>query len=171
MATTEENTENERKFILTPAFSASVLKGWEKISIRQGYIEQPRIRQQGDKFLFTFKHLAQDGILAEIETDITETDFNRLWPDCTNRIHKDRFEKTYGDETWVIDFLKDESSNAYFIMAECEMPEGREMPCSMPDEIKKHIIHVVKRNDERFTNRQLSNKAHALAMLEWIATL
>lgn len=168
----EENTENERKFVLTPTFSASALKqGWTEIPIRQGYIEQPRLRQEGSKFLFTFKHMAQDGKLVEIETDITEADFNRLWPDCKDLVHKTRFEKEFGDETWMVDFLKDESSETYFIMAEAEMPEGRDMPNSMPDEIKNDIIYVVERNDERFTNKNLSDKSHAQAMLQWIAAL
>ena len=170
-AQNEENTENERKFVLTPTFSASALSAsWEEIPIRQGYIHAPRLRQEGSKFLFTFKHMAQDGKLVEIEKPISKIDFARLWPDCTNLVVKDRYQKEYGDETWMVDFLKDENSNTYFVMAECEMPEGRETPNSMPDEIKDDIIYIVEKDDVRFTNKKLSDKAHAQAMLQWIVT-
>ena len=70
----------------------------------------------------------------------------------------------------MVDFLKDENSNTYFVMAECEMPEGRETPNSMPDEIKDDIIYIVEKDDVRFTNKKLSDKSHAQAMLQWIVT-
>ena len=50
------------------------------------------------------------------------------------------------------------------------MPEGRETPNSMPDEIKDDIIYIVEKDDVRFTNKKLSDKSHAQAMLQWIVT-
>src|SRR5438067_721153 len=65
--------ENERKYVLSPAFDAARLAGWRPVEIRQAYLDDgPRIRQIGAEFVFTYKKWAPHANeLVEIETPLS----------------------------------------------------------------------------------------------------
>ncbi|MBP2160636.1 MULTISPECIES: hypothetical protein [Asticcacaulis] len=155
--------ENERKYVLDIAFDAGHLRGWTRHDVRQGYLDDgPRIRQRDGDYIFTYKKWApQAGELVEIETAISEDDFSLLWPLSTQRIVKTRYVLLTGEVEWVVDFLRDENGQVYFVMAEAELPRGQAAPDHIPAEIAGGIIHAVDAADNRFTNKKLSNKGYA----------
>lgn len=160
--------ENEIKLILAPDFDESQMNGWKKIDISQGYLNDgPRLRRYGEDFVFTYKKwIDAEDLLVEIEQDLSEVDFNRLWPYCENRIVKTRYVKHVGDIEWVVDFLKDDQNQVYFVLAEAEMPEGMDECGDIPEEIKDFIIHTPQKGDERYTNKRLSDIEYARTVLQ-----
>lgn len=162
--------ENEIKLILSPDLDASDMKGWKKIDICQGYLDNgPRLRKYGDELIFTYKKwIDEEDVLVEIEQNISEIDFNRLWPYCADRITKTRYIKHVGDIEWVSDFLRDDNGKIYFVLAEAEMPEGTESYGDVPLEIKDHVIYQPEKGDVRYTNKRLSDIDYARALLEEI---
>ena len=163
--------ENERKYVMPPDFDAAELDGWARFDIRQGYLDDgPRIRQIGDVFLFTYKKwVPYAKELVEIETVLSIDDFNLLWPLCVESLVKTRYVKRTDDGEWVVDFLRDEEGRVYFVMAEVEMPRFQALPETIPPEIAGHILHSVAADDNRFTNKKLSDRDYARKMLAKIA--
>lgn len=158
--------ENERKYVLKPDFFVDNLVGWTRHDIRQAYLDDgPRIRQRDDDYIFTYKKwVPQAGELVEIETAISEDDFNLLWPLCVQRIDKMRYVLLKDEVEWVVDFLMDESGEVYFILAEAELPRGQVAPGHIPAEIAGAIIYAVDAADNRFTNKKLSNQDYAASL-------
>jgi len=156
--------ENERKIVLDNVNTEAELaidNSYARKTIKQGYIGLNRIRMVQDELLiptytFTFKQNTTNG-LVEIETDISEQDFFNLWEHVDRSLTKTRFSKEFGDELWEIDFFKTPVDQTYFIMAECEMPENRDFPINIPDFINQHQVHIVDRDDERFTSKSLTD--------------
>ena len=162
--------ENELKFVLSDDTSPVTLSGWKKIEIRQGYLDGgPRIRQYGDKLIFTYKRwIDRLDNLIEIETTLSRDDFEALWPDCTNLIIKDRYVLHDNNCEWVVDFLKDKNGAPYFILAEVEMPENMDQPEIIPREIRDHIIFSAPKGSKDFTNKRLSDIEYARTLLHKI---
>lgn len=162
--------ENERKFVLdvrTPEKFLNSLKhqGHTSRELRQGYLnDQTRIRQvtsAGEvlECLFTFKQPV-NGKLVEVETAISLEDFNTLWVKVGKVINKVRVEVPHGDFVWEVDFFIEEASREYYlVMAEVEMPDGMEMPDTIPAFITDHLLYLVPRTDKRFFNTQLVQPA------------
>ncbi|WP_443747178.1 hypothetical protein [Asticcacaulis solisilvae] len=159
--------ENERKYVLSPGFDAGRLKGWQALEIRQCYMDDgPRIRQIGADFIFTYKKWAPHaGELVEIETPISRDDFELLWPLRVQSVQKTRHVKVIGDEEWVVDFLRDDAGDVYFVLAEVELPRFQAQPEAVPDEIAAYVLHAVAADDNRFTNKKLSDREYALRLL------
>lgn len=159
--------ENERKFVLPPTFDAGRLDDWARADIRQAYLDDgPRIRQIGGEYLFTYKKwVPQARELVEIETSISRDDFELLWPLRVEAVQKTRYVKNIGDHEWVVDFLHDDDGATYFVLAEVEMPRFQAAPDVIPDEIRDHILHAVDADDNRFTNKKLSDRDYARDML------
>ena len=65
----------------------------------------------------------------------------------------------------LVDFLRDEEGRVYFVMAEVEMPRFQALPEHIPEEIVGHILHSVAADDNRFTNKKLSDRDYARKML------
>ncbi len=156
--------ENERKYVLPADFDSTRVAGWTRHDIRQAYLDDgPRIRQKNALCLFTYKRwIPEVKELVEIETTISQDDFNLLWPHCIQSIAKTRFEKQVGAAEWVVDFLYRPDGSTYFVLAEVELPRGQMQPDSIPDEIGGHIVHAVDAEDNRFTNKKLADPAYAL---------
>jgi len=163
--------ENERKYVLKPDFDAGRLTGWTKHAIRQAYLDDgPRIRQRGDDYIFTYKKwVPQAGELVEIETAISEDDFNLLWPLCVQRIAKTRYVLMQDEVEWVVDFLCDDQGQVYFVLAEAELPRGQAVPRHIPAEIESGILHSVAAADNRFTNKKLSDRVYAASLYQLVA--
>lgn len=158
--------ENERKYVLPLDFDACRLQGWTHHDIRQAYLDDgPRIRQRDEDYLFTYKKWApQAGELVEIETVISEDDFNLLWPLCVQRIAKTRYVRMTDEVEWVVDFLRDDDGSLYFVLAEAELPRGQARPAHIPAEIADSICHAVEADDNRFTNKKLADIGYACAL-------
>lgn len=165
--------ENELKYVLPPALTEQIFTTWQRIDIKQGYLDDgPRLRQYGDQFIFTYKKWVDRAhALIEIETALSQQDFDLLFPLCTNIVHKTRFVQKKGDNEWVVDFLKNAQNKTYFVLAEVEMPENTEQPSSLPDEIKDHIIHRPAKGDKNFTNKYLADENHARTLLSKLSKL
>ena len=124
-----------------------------------------RIRRSDGHYYFTTKQWAEAANrFVEIESFIDLRDYEDLRTECPKMLSKARYNKTVGDEKWVVDFLKTKSGQVYFVMSEVEMPEGVEDPKEIFPEIKDSIIWHVEKNDERFTNKELINQEHAKQM-------
>ncbi len=159
--------ENERKYVLSPAFDAGRLKDWQQVEIRQAYLDDgPRIRQIGADFVFTYKKWAPHaGELVEIETPISREDFEMLWPLRVQSVQKTRHIKVLGDEEWVVDFLRDDAGDVFFVLAEVELPRFQAEPRAVVEEIRAFALHAVAADDNRFTNKKLADREYALGLL------
>jgi hypothetical protein len=159
--------ENERKYVLSPSFEGDALEGWVRVDIQQAYLDDgPRIRKFGAHYLFTYKKWAPHvKELVEIETAISQDDFDLLWPMHVQAIQKTRYIKNTDDGEWVVDFLRDPDGEVYFVMAEVELSRFKAVPDHIPDEISDHIVFAVEAEDNRFTNKKLSNRDYAANML------
>ncbi len=163
--------ENERKYVLKPTFAKDALEGWARFDIRQAYLDDgPRIREFGGDCLFTYKKWApQVKELVEIETAISREDFDLLWPLCVEAVQKTRYIKETHDGEWVVDFLLDAQGDVYFVLAEVELARFKALPDEIPAEISNHIVFAVAADDNRFTNKKLSDPDYARHLLAKVA--
>ncbi len=163
--------ENERKYVLSPDFSSDRLEGWTRFDILQAYLDDgPRIRKFGADYLFTYKKWAPHAKeLVEIETPISREDFDLLWPMRVEAVQKTRYILDTDDGEWVVDFLRDAGGEVYFVLAEVELARGEALPKVIPDAIHDHIVYAVAAEDNRFTNKKLSNEGYAARMLEKVS--
>lgn len=162
--------ENERKFVLDvnepdKFLNSLIHQGYTSHTLLQGYLnDQTRIRKSliADKLEiceFTFK-LMVNGKLIEVETEISELDFDTLWVKVGKVINKVRVKVPYGDFIWEIDFFMEEATGlCYLVMAEVEMPDGMEMPDAIPALVADYLLYLVPRTDKRFFNTQLVQPA------------
>jgi len=163
--------ENELKYLLPLDFDASRLHGWQKHDIRQAYLNDgPRIRQIDGAYVFTYKKwIPQVKELVEIETAISQEDFELLWSQRVQSLEKTRYEKHIGNAEWVVDFLYDAEGRVFVVMAEVELPRYQARPDSIPAEIAAHILYAVDAGDNRFTNKKLSDPGYAAQMYAGLA--
>ncbi len=160
-------TENELKFVLSLAFNEALLANWKKTTIRQGWLESGlRYREENGYFTTNRKTWSPEkNAMDEDEGAITEEEFNKFWPNCDPKLSKTRYKIDIEDEEWVVDFFYDDNDGTYFVMAEVEMPEGREVPNSIPNVIKNSIVFAPEKTDTRFTSKEIANQTHAKRML------
>jgi CYTH domain-containing protein len=186
--------ENERKFILLPKSDVGYMTDLELLGtttvdkIFQAYLPgNARIRRIVNKYAygypdpdtqawiepesvmkFTYK-LHTAGGLVEIETDLSQSDFDNLFPIAQRQIVKTRITVPEGDLNWEVDFFHDEyNNNLYLVMAEVELPEGVDAPDTIPAFITDHLLHVVDRDDRRFDNANLSDPASVRANVAYL---
>jgi len=178
-------TEHEYKYVIK-------LDAEERIKlsiiheITQGYLPCPdvvRIRRlkllgdpciremfDEDEDLWTFTYKKRIGQrVVEIETYLDQRDGEDLLSECKDVLMKRRFafENNEG-EKWDIDFFFDEEG-VYFASAEVELPEGSERPSVLPDLLKNEVIYEVLLTDDRFSNKNLTNKWYAKQLYEQIS--
>lgn len=164
--------ENELKYILSPSEELyEVLNGLDghRETICQGYLNnETRIRRftSGETvtYMFSFKKRLANGRNFEVEQELSEEDFLRLWDECSVTLTKDRIKIHDGDVHWDIDTYLD-GDYPYFMLAEVEMPEKMDVPKSIPSFLQEHILHQVERDDGRFTARELAEPKYASLML------
>ncbi len=163
--------ENERKYVLPTDFSPGRLEGWTRFDILQAYLDDgPRIRKFGEDYLFTYKKWAPHAKeLVEIETAISQEDFDLLWPMRVEAVSKVRYILDTDDGEWVVDFLRDDKGEVYFVLAEVELSRGQALPKVIPDAVHGHIVYAVAAEDNRFTNKKLSDPDYAARLLEKVA--
>lgn len=170
--------ENELKFVLSQeAAEASnieahpdFLPSFIKKTIIQGYhsgggrLRYEQIRHALPKYTFNYKMNLPDGQIEEFEQEIDQGTFDRCFPLCKHQVSKYRYTSVSEDrsEVWDTDFFYDPSSlEVYFVMAECEMPEGRLAPLVIPPFIEQFRLHDVTRGDNAFTSRKLGDIKYA----------
>ena len=121
--------------------------------------------------IFTYKHdlVVQPGVL-EIETEVSEADFNLGWPDTTNRVLKTRFMLTpdMGAGVWEVDVFYDRLGR-YLALAEFEVPANAGPPDRLHPLVQDHLIYEVPEGDSRFANRKLGNREYVIKLLQEIA--
>jgi CYTH domain-containing protein len=120
-----------------------------------------------DQFYFTLK-VSTNGRVVEIENPIDRRDFNDLWDICLNKLEKTRYKLNGKYKGWEIDFFRDHDNQTYFVMAECEMPEGQVRPVEVPQQIKDALLYEVPLNDVRFSSKLLSDVRYAKRLLNEI---
>jgi CYTH domain-containing protein len=162
--------ENEVKFLLKPnqALEAKVRNKIPGQLIRQGYLSNgTRIREtvadeRKVRHEFTHKEETAEG-LVEIETEIGDTDFRRLWENTTNRLIKYRCKLKTDLANWDLDFLGG-LDDPYIVLIEAEMPEEETNPGPLPIELSGCDFLAVGK-DPRFLNWRLADKGFAQEVL------
>jgi len=174
-------TENERKYVLRPNTSKSTVANIcnnRVYHICQGYLIATRgitVRVRSlsdsrcpDQFYFTLKVTTHNGRVVEIENPIDQRDFLDLWDICLNKLEKTRYKLNGKYKGWDIDFFRDHDNQTYFVMAECEMPEGQAAPVEIPAQIKDALLYEVPLNDCRFSSKLISDVRYAKRLLSEI---
>src|ERR1700753_3351926 len=112
--------ENELKYVLSGGQEDIQKKCGAPMVLEQGYLPgKARIRKKKKlgankgKYFFTYK-LPVDGVLFEIEKEITKHEFETLWPHTTKRLSKMRYVYRDGDVQWDIDFFLWDGISVYF---------------------------------------------------------
>lgn len=176
--------ENERKYVLRdPEAILDIAIGGSShlwTPIQQGYLPgDARVRRKNavisalsgtliSEDFFTYKIATRHG-LVEIEKQISQVDFDRLWEIADRKISKKRLVIVADpeDEYWDIDVFLDDAGVPYFAMAECEMTEGQDRPTWFPPQIEPFIIYEVPRERVlEFTNTRLTPEYCASLVLE-----
>ncbi|HEX2891921.1 hypothetical protein [Vineibacter terrae] len=168
--------ENERKLVLRDPEGrleqalAAACPPWTRRAIRQAYLDAPglRIRRfetpDAVEHIFSFKRPI-GAEMVEIETAVSEVDFQRLWTLRRETLEKVRFHLAAGDCGWDVDFFKVEG-RTYFALAEVEMPAGRDDPPETPAILSPHVILLVPRGDERFASKKLADPDYATRQMQ-----
>jgi len=124
------------------------------------------------EYVFTYKHKI-DGDVVEIETSISPNDFERLWGETTNRLRKTRFSSdipiNHHNEHWEIDFFHNSSDKIYFVMAECEMHHGKDMPSEMPDFVRDNMLLATADNSV-YSSKKISDPKYAKDLMQKLLT-
>ncbi len=159
--------ENEIKYVLKIDCEPTIAHACNiKLDIWQGYVFSNssmtfRVRKSTNgeiTYHSTFKLKGKQ--TTEIETVISQRDFNSLWQDSKNKLNKIRYKKMIREEEWSIDFFKSENS-VYFVLAEVEMSEESTEPSYMPNFVKENILFQVPLTDNRFSSKKLSRPKYA----------
>lgn len=179
--------ENERKYVLdveqderaARKFLASLqdLPGTKVYEFNQGYLEGScRIRQsmpwsvdEQTVNYFTYKTKV-NGEQVEIETQISEVDFDLLWLKVSKIVTKIRVVvPTLNGDVWEVDFFRMANRKGfYLVMAEVELPQGVEKPNLLPAFIQSNLLHEVTFGDKRFNSKNLTKPAVVAELLEQI---
>ena len=166
--------ENERKFVLSDdgglEVELSKSPGVTRSFLQQTYLDAPGLRLRsietanGLRHIFSFKRTV-DGQMVEIETDIEQADFDRLWKLGREKLRKVRYSWPDGRFHWDADFFKTAGDRTYFALAEVEMPAEETAPPPVHARLTTHCVAAVEPGDPRFTSKRLSDQGHAEQLL------
>lgn len=172
-------TENEKKYVLNRMDASEVAEIlWHGYSlVQQGYLAKRKktvvrvrmvestVKGRGrKKFFLTVKTKCGNRVI-ENEMEIPKRDFDDYWKMCGSKLRKIRAHVA----DWEIDFfLRGKKDKKYFILAEIEMPEGKQEPDEIPEVIRKHIAFAVPMDDDRFSSKRLSDSKYAEKLWEEI---
>ena len=169
--------ENERKFVLENDGNLERLLGQapgvKRAILVQAYLDTPGLRlraiEAGGRLrhIFSYKR-AISGQVVEIETEIDDADFRRLWSLRRETLWKVRYSWPDGRFKWDVDFFKAIDGKTYFVLAEVEMPEGVTAPPPLPPSLAPHLLTQAPHEDPRFTSKRLSDRVYAERLLQVI---
>lgn len=111
-------------------------------------------------FTFTFKQDIGNKTI-EVETEIISQDYLLLKQGALLTFTKVR----YDIDDWEIDYFKF-NGKTYFVQAEIELPEDCHKPKTIHPLVQKHLLHVVKRGDGRFSSKKLGDVKYAKKLLQ-----
>jgi len=119
--------EIERKFIVNPDLLPGSPDDYEHSTIRQGYLtigldgSEARVRDKAGKYSITVK-TAGDLVRGEWEVEISESQFETLWPATEGkRIEKTRFKSRHGEHVIELDIYEGELEG--LVIAEIEFED------------------------------------------------
>lgn len=148
-----QSLEIERKWIIDTLPNVS---GLHRVQITQGYLiidkngDEVRLRQKGDSLVQTVKK-GSGSTRTEIETPLTQQQFDTLWPGTAGRrLEKTRFQVAHGSVTIELDVYGGALHG--LIVAEVEFPtvEAAES-FTPPDWFREEVT-----NNESFKNQSLA---------------
>lgn len=178
-------TEHEYKFVLSLDLSNSIdtlsLNAQRYAKIEQGYVvavegTTTRVRHivttqlwqlfafPEEKWFLTFKKKVKDRQI-EVEVELDERDGADLWEVCTRKVKKTRYYIDHKDVIWELDIFEDD--RIYFVLVECELPEGTPRP-QLPFFLQKYLLYEVALTDERFSNKNLGDVGYATNLYELV---
>jgi len=169
--------ENERKFVLRNDVELekrlAQAPGVTRSLMLQAYLDAPGLRLRAIETAGSMRHIFSykrpvEGQVVEIETDLDEADFRRLWKTKRESLQKVRYSWPDGRYRWDIDFFKTANGRTYFVLAEVEMPEHQEIPPPVPTSLAPYLLGLASNGDPRFTSKRLADPAHAEALLREI---
>ncbi len=171
--------EREIKYLVNPNKLLS-LKGYlgirdtSKIIVRQGYINEARIREYGDTHIFSWKVRLNKITSYEVEQVLSQSDFNLLWKECKDKHTKHRYtiDDIPGTKLDIDLFYAHSWEEPYIGTVEMELQEGIEKidlldPQWKYLDIPKYILKEV--DNSKFSSRKLGNKEHARKLLKEIS--
>lgn len=165
-------TENEIKFVLyNRSFDFS---DWQCSTIKQHYLlsgirTRSEITSYARTYTINYKTKQSDYSNLEQEYEISEEVFNLLNDkDSQCSLSKYRYSKQFDDELWNIDFFLDSNFVIYFVLAECEMPEGRLLPVTIPKAVSDNMLYIASRreNSSLLSSYRLADVSYATQLLE-----
>jgi hypothetical protein len=137
--------------------------------IRQGdlskgvRLRRTRASDEQETLMLAFKRAIPDDKI-EIETAVSEDDFERLWPLCADIHHKTRYKFADGDLHWDVDFYGD-VANPYFVRAECEAPvHVRTSP--PPHPVLSDFVLYVAGKEKGFSSRRFGDPRYAKKLMK-----
>lgn len=160
--------ENERKYVLDAHVDYKTLLGKETewFDVLQGYLfleknQVARVRKDqamfGEpKFWFTYKQ-TQKTDLIEIETLLSQQDFEKLFATSQHQVKKIRARQRYFGQLWEFDFF--DFDGLKLVIAEIELLPNQMYPDHVPDWISKHCIYQVKPGDWRWQNSNFTSQS------------
>jgi len=169
--------ENERKFVLRNDIELerrlAQAPGVSRSLILQAYLDAPGLRLRAIEVAGLMRHIFSykrpvEGQVVEIETEIEEIDFRRLWTLKRESLQKVRYSWPDGRYHWDVDFFKSANGRTYFALAEVEMPESQETPPPAPASLAPYVLGMAPNGDPRFTSKRLANPVHAEELLREI---
>ena len=145
-----------------------------KIVVKQGYINEARIREYGDTHLFSWKLRIGKISSYEVEQVLSQTDFNLLWKECKDKHTKHRY--TLDDIPGVkldIDFFYiNWWENPYIGTIEAELQDGIEiLDLKNPEYRELDIYHYIHSevDNSKFSSRKLGDEKYARKLLKEIS--
>lgn len=163
--------ENERKFVLPLDYS--VPPYWKRTDIYQYYLPNgTRMRAENDsgtaRYTICRKTPRPEGGWIENESAVTLMHFMNYNKYATTSVMKTRFSKQYNDELWCIDkYTSHPEHPPYFVLAECEMPEDRDVPEHNP---LTHILYQVPVSEQtQYSAKALADVNYAIFKLKEIS--
>lgn len=152
------DTEIERKFLVAALPDTLRLEVHPAEPIRQGYLAHSaggtvRIRQKGERYFLTYKrpsaqHAAEH---LELEIELTETQFNTLWPGTAGwRLEKTRYRIPYDGLIIELDVFT--GNNAGHMLAEVEFESTVQADSFAPPAWLSHDVT----SDDRYGNASIA---------------
>ena len=154
------------------------------IDIQQGYLSRGgRIRSKTYRpcngrrpdddiveLIFTYKHkLANQPGQLEIECAMSQEDFDLAWSEADHKITKTRYILSCSERgVWEVDLFHG-NGKIYLAMAEFEVPADVGPPDVCHPLVAEYLRYAVPEEDDRFSNRKLSDPKKVAKLLKEIA--
>ncbi len=151
-----QSQEVERKFLVETARLEGSPEDYEHATIRQGYLaigedgSEARLRDKAGKYTITVKTKG-DLVRGEWETELTESQFEILWPSTEGkRVEKTRFNIPHGEHQIELDIYEGDLEGLVSAEIEFESIQAAEQ-FEVPTWLGRDVTE-----DSRFKNQNLA---------------